>query len=133
MSVESRTALIGLRSAQRISGTTITYSRPGGASGSIEKVIPGDTLIEVFDEDGTSSKKKVRDYIIERTLLEAVLGAGGEPERGDQIVEVFAGLSRTHDVSELNGEDFRKWDKGGTAFRIHTIEIGTETTTTAGA
>tara|TARA_R110000824_G_scaffold741_4_gene4595 strand:+ start:1058 stop:1423 length:366 start_codon:yes stop_codon:yes gene_type:complete len=121
-----------------MSGVSVVYSRPGGSSGTIALAIPGDTLIDAIDEDGSSMKMKVRDYLIERTKIEEIIGAGESPERGDTIVETFADYSRTFDVFEmeggigLNGETSRLWDKAGQVLRIHAVEVS-KVTTTAGS
>ena len=133
MSIESRSSLIGFRSAQKMSGVSVVYSRPGGSSGTIALAIPGDTLIDAIDEDGSSMKMKVRDYLIERSKIEAIIGAGESPERGDTIVETFADYARSFDVFELNGETSRLWDKSGQVLRVHAVEVSKVTTTTAGS
>ena len=131
MSIESRSSLIGFRSAQRMSGVSVVYSRPGGSSGTIALAIPGDTLIDAIDEDGSSMKMKVRDYLIERTKIEEIIGAGESPERGDTIVETFDVFEMEGGIG-LNGETSRLWDKAGQVLRIHAVEVS-KVTTTAGS
>jgi hypothetical protein len=130
--IESRAGLVAFTSAQRMSGVPVIYSR-GVTTGTIALAVPGDTLVEVVDEEGFSVKLKVRDYIVRRSDLEAILGAGEEPQRGDTIEETVADYDRTFDVFEVGGEVFRWWDKTGQVFRIHSVEVSKVTTTTTGA
>ncbi len=135
MTIQGRAELAGWLTIRRVSGVAVTYSRPSPALSGPLTVVPGDTLVEAIEDSGTSVKLKVRDYLIRRSELEAILGAGEEPTRGDSIIETVADYSRTFDLIELGGEAFRWWTKGGLVYRVHTVEVEkvTTTTTTAGA
>jgi hypothetical protein len=133
MSIQSDAAAIGWQSVQDVSGVSVTVERPGGGGPTAATVVAGDTIVEAMDEQGQSVKLKVRDYLIERTVFEAIVGAGEKPDRGDLFVETVADYSRTYAAIELAGEVSRWWDKNGLVLRIHTVETGQVTTTTAGA
>ena len=127
MTVESRASLVAFKSARRMSGVSIVYSR-GLQTGTLT-AIPGDPIIEVEEDEG-KVRLFVRDYIILRTEVESIIGVGNRPERGDKIDEVVAGYTRTYEAMELSGEVSRWWDKAGQVLRIHTVEGTKETTTT---
>lgn len=136
MTVESRATLQGYKSARRMTGRTITYRR-GETSDSLV-AIPADTIVEETNEEGITVKLKVRDYLILRSDLEAILGVGETPERDDTIDETVAGYVRTFDVLEVGRECWRWWDKSMQVIRVHTVEVSkettsSETTTTDGA
>jgi len=131
MSLESRATLAAFRTLRNVAGVAITIRR--GASSGIATAVPGDTMVTREDDDGRTVRLKVRDYILLRSDFEAVVGAGKNPKRGDEIDETVADYTRTHDVFELAGEVSRWWDKSGQVIRVHTVETVKITTTTAGA
>lgn len=124
--VESRATLAGFKSIRRMTGRTITYTR-GDTSGTLVAV-PADTIVEETSEDGFTVKTKVRDYLILRSDLEAILGDGETPQRDDTIDETVAGFVRTFDVLEVGREVWRWWDKSMQVIRCHTVEVSKETT-----
>lgn len=128
MSIEARQSLIAFKSIRRISGASVVYS-DGSNEGTLTAV-PADTIVETTDEQGQTVRSKIRDYLILRSDLEAIIGVGEEPQRGHTIDQVVANYTRTFDVMELGGEVIRWWDKSMQVFRIHTVEVEKVTTTT---
>lgn len=134
MSSQSRATLVAFKTLRRMSGVTVTIRR-GAASGTA-LAVPGDTLVDMEDEDGQTVRAKVRDYIVLRSDYESAIDVvGGDPKRGDEIDETVADYLRTFNAVELAGEIYRWWDKAGQVLRVHTIEFEkvTTTTTTAGS
>lgn len=126
MTIESRSTLTGFKSIRRMTGRTITYTR--GETSGTAVAVPADTIIEETSEDGFTIKTKVRDYLILRSDLEAILGDGETPQRDDTIDETVAGYVRTFDVLEVGREVWRWWDKSMQVIRVHTVEVSKETT-----
>lgn len=135
MTIQSRGELAGWLSIRSVSGVTVTYARQSPALSGSLTAVPGDTLVNAIEDDGSAIRLKVRDYLVRRSELEVILGVGETPARGDSITETVGDYSRQFDVIELGGEPFRYWDKGYLVFRIHAVEVDktTTTTTTAGA
>lgn len=131
MTIESRGTAIAFQSLKAISGVTVRIER--GAAVGNTTAVPGDTVFEQEQEDGSTVRLKVRDFIVSRSDFETIIGAGEKPERGDKIIEQVAGFDRTFEAMELGDEVFRWWDKAGQTLRIHTVETSKATTTTSGA
>jgi hypothetical protein len=94
----------------------VTYSRPGGASVLVQATI-GRTVFKVQDARVFRLQWDGLDFLIERADLVAVIGAGGDPQKHDQITRASGAL---HEVEETNGEPcFRNADPYGIDLRIH--------------
>lgn len=109
-------------SLTELAGEDLVYSRDDD-SGNMTGV-PGDTRMDVANEEGTLVEIKQRDFMIRKDEL--VLDTAGkvEPQRGDRIAQTIGGVTFTYEVIALAGNrPWAWWDKGQTVYRIHTQQI----------
>ncbi len=127
-SPQSRAMAAHWQSLKAVAGESVVLSR-GASTGNVV-VVPAETGYEQEAEEGQTVRMKQRDFLIGRADFEGVIGENEKPRRGDSFVQTVAGMSRTYEAVELAGEVYRWFDKSGQVLRIHTIETGSETTTT---
>jgi hypothetical protein len=102
-------------------GRTVAFRR-GVLSAEVTATV-GRTVFEVQDADGLLVRTESRDYLIDADLLTAF----GEPQAGDEIVDVLAGVSTVFEVMAPGGSPPWDWhDRWNACYRIHTKIIGTE-------
>jgi hypothetical protein len=120
---QTRTRL-GLDRAHAHTSVAITYRR--GARQVSITATPASTELEVVANDGTATRRRVRDYKIDVADL-VFDGEQLEPRSGDVIVETIAGDDVTFEVFEpAEGESsWRFADSDRTRARIHTREVET--------
>ena len=113
---------------RKTAGVTVTYSR--SASSVVITAVPGTTMMETIDDQGSMLKVKVRDY---RVLASDLIIDGDlvEPERGDQISEVIGATRFIHEVIGPAGQQHVRWSAmDGSVLRIHTKLFEREAVTT---
>jgi hypothetical protein len=109
---------------RQVAGEPATYHR-GSDSASIDKIVPGETGVQVDDRKGTTVRAKKRDWLIKASAL-VINEVAIKPAIGDRIKVTVADGLDVYEVSELAGEVCRWWDRGKTTWRIHTRFMTTE-------
>lgn len=98
---------------------TVTLQRRG-ASDTVVTAVPGRTMIEQDNGDGTFTRFETRDYLIavDDYIFDGVLC---EPQDGDCVVEVIDDVSRTYAALPIAGEACgRHTDQNRVMWRVHT-------------
>lgn len=98
----------------------VTYRVNGGATLQVEATI-GRTEFEVVTASGLVERIESRDFIVAAGVL------GGDPKRGDRIVETDGVTAWTYEALSMPGQSHWRWaDASRTAVRIFTKLVGTE-------
>ncbi len=107
---------------QTLAGVEITATRGINSSAVILATV-GFTGETIFDEMGTTTFTKHRDYLVDATDYD--FGSGAiEPQRHDIITEVINGVPCTFEVVSANGDKPANYDnRDRTLWRLHTKEI----------
>jgi hypothetical protein len=110
------------------SGRTITYIR--GTQRIVIAATPGDSEIEVTDDDGQLTVRRVRDFKVNAEEL-VVDGQVFEPSLDDQILEEFITDTTTtrwlHDIVKLPGKGTYDWcDHHRIRMRVFTERSATQ-------
>jgi hypothetical protein len=100
----------------------VTYSR-GSQSLSVQATV-GRSDYDVASGDAGFQRVVTRDYLIALADL-ASLAGGGEPKRGDRIIETIAGVARTFEVAAPGDgvQCFAFSDTDGNVVRVHTKRV----------
>ena len=77
---------------RKTAGVSVTYTR--NSSSVVIDAVPGTTMMETIDDQGSMVKVKVRDYRVLSSDL-VISGQAIEPERGDQISTAPTQISPT--------------------------------------
>lgn len=102
-------------------GTAVVYVR--GLTRANWTATTGSTEWETESDPDTVSAWKSRDYIGAAADLTSQ-GIAMPPLAGDQVIEVIAGQTVTHELMDVNnGQPFRFSDSGEKRVRVHTKEI----------
>lgn len=112
-----------IRTNRSIAGVPVTYSRTAGSV--VLTVTPGRSESEATDDQGSATRVRSRDYLIDAATL-VIGGSAVEPRPGDRITEgsTTAGGS-VYEVDNMPGEPCWRWsDTGRTTYRVHTKYIG---------
>lgn len=107
---------------RKLAGIEITVTR-GLNTSAVILATAGFTGETLFDEMGTTTFTKHRDYLVDITDYD--LGSGAvEPQRHDIITEVINGVPHTFEVVSANGDKPANYDnRDRTLWRLHTKEI----------
>ena len=101
-------------------GVSVTYTR--GATTATLTVTPSRENQDAVTQPspGTRSTDRERDYLI--TYANLVTAGLNEPEEGDRITEVLAGVSAVFEVVRRRTEPAWRWaDVQRTRVRVHTV------------
>jgi hypothetical protein len=102
----------------------VTYVR--GAESVALRATVGRREVLVETSVGIVERHEQWDFLI-RTSDLILGGAPVEPQRGDRIKHVRAGVTQVYEVMPLAGEDaFRASDPFGNLWRIHAKHVGVE-------
>lgn len=98
----------------------VVYKVSGGATLTVQATI-GRSEFEVVTASGLVERIESRDFIVASGVL------GGDPKRGDRVVESDGVTEWTYEALSMPGQSHWRWaDASRTAVRIHTKLVGTE-------